>query len=629
MRKIASASITIKSANISLLHEYHGSHFVVNLVDTPGHVDFSGKVTRALRAIDGAIVVVDAVEGVMAQTESVIRSAIKERVKPVLFINKIDRLIRELKLSSKQIQERLAKIIQDVNKIIIFVSDDSDGPWIVNPDLGTVAFGSAIHKWAFTIDLMQTANLHFNDIIKIYQDQEIEKLSEVLPIHEPILNMITSNLPSPKRAQEYRVKDIWKGEISSQAGKALRSCNSEGPLVIGVTKVISESKHGLIAVGRLFSGTIRKGTQVRHYPSKSIFKTQRVTLFMGSRQVVVPSLTAGNICGIIGSEEIQSGDTITGQEPPEGMVPFEEITYLSEPVVTIAIETKRTKDLPRLLSYLESITKSDPNLIYSVNEQTGENLLSGLGLLHLEIAVKDIEKTGIVVYASDPIVLYRETVRESVSLEKYHQSPNGKNALRISVNIPSETFDEETLWQKDSRGNLLVNLTDKTIPHGEKESIIEGFNWAMERGPMCGEPIGNTLIQIIDIQLSPEPAERSRVELMSLMREAIFLGFRKAGTALLEPIYNIEVSVPVDFQKETVKVIMSKRGNVEDVKFKEEWVSISGSLPVSESFDLADTLRSNTAGKAIWQTKFARWQVIPETRADEIIQQIKKRRGLS
>jgi elongation factor 2 len=311
------------------------------------------------------------------------------------------------------------------------------------------------------------------------------------------------------------------------------------------------------------------------------------------------------------------------------MVPFEEITYLSEPVVTIAIEPKRTKDLPRLLGFLENITKSDPNLIYSVNEQTGENLLSGLGLLHLEIAIKDIEKAGIAVYASDPIVLYRETVKEGITLGKYHQSPNGRNSLRISVNIPSEEFDELTLWQRDSRGNLLVNQTDKTIPSNEKNCIVEGFNWAMESGPLCGEPIGNTLIQIIDIQLSPDPAERSRVELMSLMREAIFLGFSKAGTALLEPIYHIEVSVPADFQKETAKVIMSKRGNVEDMKFKEEWVSISGSLPVSESFDLADTLRSNTAGKAIWQTKFARWQVIPENRANEIIQEIRKRRGMS
>ncbi len=601
---------------------------MVNLVDTPGHVDFSGKVTRALRAIDGAVVVVDAVEGVMAQTESVIRSAIKERVKPVLFINKIDRLIRELKLSPKQIQERLSQIIQDVNKIITFASENSSVNWKVGTDTNTVAFGSALHKWAFTVESIQKVNLQFQDIIEKYQRDAIEDLSQLLPIHEPILNMILGQLPSPKSAQNDRVQYIWKGKINSPAGKALRSCDSEGPLIVSVTKIITESKHGLIAVGRLFSGTIRRGTQIQIFPSNKLFKTQRVTLFMGSRQVVIPSLTAGNICGIIGSEEVRAGDTITGQQNIQGMVPFEEITYLSEPVVTIAIEPKQTKDLPRLLSFFKNLTKGDPNLVFLVNEQTGENLLSGLGLLHLEIAVKDIEKAGIQVYASDPIVLYRETVRSHITLDKHHMSPNGKNSIRISVYPQKEMIKKENIWQKDSRGNILINFTDTIITPTAKDAIIAGFEWAMERGPLCAEPVGLTSIQIEDIMLSSEPAERSRVELMSMIREAIFVGFNKAGITLLEPIYSIQVIVPNDFHKETDKVIMSKRGQVDDVEFTRDWVTITGSLPVGESFDLADTLRSKTSGKAIWQTKFARWQVVPEQRAVSIISEIKKRRGL-
>ena len=600
---------------------------MVNLVDTPGHVDFSGKVTRALRAIDGVIVVVDAVEGVMAQTESVIRSAIKERVKPVLFINKIDRLIRELKLPLNQIQERLSQIIQDVNRIIAFHFEDSKSVWKVGTDTNTVAFGSALHKWAFTVESMQKANLQFQNIIEAYEDEKIENLSELLPIHEPILNMIIGYLPSPKTAQNDRIEYIWKGEIDSAAGQALQSCNSDGPLIFGITKVITESKHGLIAVGRLFSGTIRRGTQIQIFPSNQLLKTQRITLFMGSRQAIIPSITAGNICGIIGSEDFRAGDTITGQQIPEGMVPFEVITYLSEPVVTIAIEPKRTKDLPRLQSFLENQTKSDPNLAFSVNEQTGENLLSGLGLLHLEIAVKDIEKAGIEVYPSDPIVLYRETVRKSITTNQSHTSPNGKNSIRISVR-PSDTTEENSVWQRDSSGNILVNHTETQIPTAAKEAIIAGFDWAMERGPLCAEPVGLTLIQIEDIQLAIEAAERNKVEIMSMVREAIFLALEEAGITILEPIYSIQVMVPNDFQKEIVKVIMSKRGQVEDLKYQKEWVNIMGLLPVGESFDLADTLRSNSEGKAIWQTKFDRWQVVPEQRAKAIISEIQRKRGM-
>ncbi len=583
--------------------------------------------TRALRAIDGAIVVVDAVEGVMAQTESVVRSAVKERVKPVLFINKIDRLIRELKLSPKQIQDRLSQIIQDVNKIIAIASENSDNPWKVGTDTKTVAFGSALHKWAFTVESIQKANLQFQNIIEFYQNDSIENLSKLLPIHEPILNMILGQLPSPKTAQFNRVEYIWKGKIDSPAGKALQTCDSEGPLIFSVTKVITESKHGLVAVGRLFSGTIRKGTQIQIFPSNALFKTQRITLFMGSRQSVVPSITAGNICGIIGSEEIRAGDTLTGQHNPKGMVPFEEITYLSEPVVTIAVEPKQTKDLPRLQSYLENLTTSDPNLVFSVNEQTGENLLSGLGLLHLEIAVKDIEKTGIQVYASDPIVLYRETVRNSITLENPIISLNGKNSLQISVK-PHDASNEGTLWHQDSRGNILVNMVDTQISPAARDSIIAGFDWAMERGPLCSEPVGLTTIQIEAIELASETSEKGKVELMSMVREAIFLAFEKAGTTILEPIYNIQVMVHNTHQKETVKVIMSKRGQVDDLKFEKDWVNITGLIPVGESFDLADTLRSSTSGKAIWQTKFEKWQVVPEQRAKPIILDIKRRRGL-
>jgi elongation factor 2 len=424
------------------------------------------------------------------------------------------------------------------------------------------------------------------------------------------------------------VKFIWKGDISTPAGLALRQCERDGPLIITITKVVAESKHGLVAVGRLFSGTIRRGTQIRIFPSDRLQKAQRVTLFMGSRQVVIPALTAGNICGIIGLDEVKPGDTITGQHVIEGMVPFEEITYLSEAVVTIAIEPHHTKDLPRLLTSIEDLTKSDPNLVFSVNEQTGENLLSGLGLLHLEIALKDIAASGIQVYASDPIVLYRETLRNSYTHPENHPSPNNKNAVRISVQFHDEMTALEPVWQADSRGNILTGLVDFGNSPSVKEAIVDGFNWAMERGPLCSEPVGMTLVHIEELEVSPDINERSRVELMSMVREAIFLGFEKAGTTLLEPIYSLEVVVPTEFQKETVNVIKSKRGQLEDVEFRGDLVTITGIVPVAESFDLADVLRSRTAGKAIWQTKFSRWQIVPEQRAASIVSVIKKRRGL-
>lgn len=183
--------ITIKTANISLLHEISSHPYVINLVDTPGHVDFTGKVTRALRAIDGAIVVVDAVEEVMVQTETVTRQALEERVKPVLFINKLDRLIRELKLTPSEIQDKVLRIIRDFNSLIeIYGESEFRDKWKVDPQKETVAFGSALHRWGFTLKIAQEKGVKFSDIMEAYAKGEHQKLARLIPLHNAILDMV-------------------------------------------------------------------------------------------------------------------------------------------------------------------------------------------------------------------------------------------------------------------------------------------------------------------------------------------------------------------------------------------------------------------------------------------------------
>jgi len=175
--------ITIKTANISLLHEVNGKPYVINLIDTPGHVDFTGKVTRALRAIDGVVVVVDAVEEVMVQTETVTRQALMERVRPVLFINKVDRLIRELKLTPKEAQEKIARIIRDFNHLIdLYAEPEYRDKWKVSPAEGTVAFGSALHRWGFTVQMAQETGIKFSDLIAAYKEDRVDELKKLLPL---------------------------------------------------------------------------------------------------------------------------------------------------------------------------------------------------------------------------------------------------------------------------------------------------------------------------------------------------------------------------------------------------------------------------------------------------------------
>src|SRR3990167_7001690 len=205
--------MTVDAANVSMVHDFNGTEYLVNLIDTPGHVDFGGDVTRAMRAVDGAITLVCASEEIMPQTEPVPRQGLRERVKPILFINKVDRLIKELQLTPEQMQERFIKIITSVNRLIMGIAPKGYGEkWQVNVQNGSVCFGSAFHNWALSIPYMQSKNITFRDIIEAYNTDNYKSLSDRAPLHEVVLEMVINHLPSPKVAQPYRIPKIWHGD---------------------------------------------------------------------------------------------------------------------------------------------------------------------------------------------------------------------------------------------------------------------------------------------------------------------------------------------------------------------------------------------------------------------------------
>ena len=195
--------ITIDAANVSMVHGFEGKEYLINLIDTPGHVDFGGDVTRAMRAIDGTILLVDSVEGVMPQTETVLRQALKERVQPVLFINKVDRLIKELKLTPEKMQERLLSVINHVNTLIGEIAEDEyKEKWKVSVENGSVAFGSAFHNWALSIPFMKESGITFKDIIDAYtssDESSLKDLAKKAPLHQVVLNMVIRHHPNPRR----------------------------------------------------------------------------------------------------------------------------------------------------------------------------------------------------------------------------------------------------------------------------------------------------------------------------------------------------------------------------------------------------------------------------------------------
>ena len=252
--------ITINAASASMVYTLRGQEYLINLIDTPGHVDFGGDVTRAMRAIDGVIILCCAVEGVMPQTETVIRQAVKERVHPILFVNKVDRLINELQVTPEQMQQRLSNIVNEVNeKIRKLLPDELKEKWALKVDTGNVVFGSAFNNWAITVPFMKKTGIKFKDIYEYCKNQDQKALAKRAPLHEVLLDMIITHLPDPLEAQKLRIPVIWHGDLESKFGKAMMTCDPEGPVAYMVTKIIVDPHAGEVAVGRLYSGKIAKG----------------------------------------------------------------------------------------------------------------------------------------------------------------------------------------------------------------------------------------------------------------------------------------------------------------------------------------------------------------------------------
>ena len=438
--------ITINAANVSMVHEYKGKEYLINLIDTPGHVDFGGDVTRAMRAVDGVIVVVDAVEGVMPQTETVLRQALRENVKPVLFINKVDRLIRELELTPDQMQERLIKVITEVNKLIKAMKPEKYKEWMIKVEDGSVAFGSALYKWAVSVPAMKETGIGFKEVYKYLKEDNWKELSKKSPLHRVVLDMVIRHLPSPIEAQKERIKVIWKGDINSPEGQAMVKCDPKGPVALMITKIIVDPHAGEVAVGRLYSGTLKPGIELYIVDRKTKNRVQTVGVFMGPKRVELPEVPAGNIVAVVGLRDAIAGSTCSTLE---NFTPFESIKHISEPVVTMAIEAKNPRDLPKLIEVLRQLAKEDPTLHVTLNEETGEHLISGMGELHLEVKVEKIRREkGIEVITSPPIVVFRETVtKQSPVVEG--KSPNRHNKFYIVVEpLPQEViqlFKEENI----------------------------------------------------------------------------------------------------------------------------------------------------------------------------------------
>ncbi len=653
--------ITIDAANVNMVHNFDNDEYLINLIDTPGHVDFGGDVTRAMRAVDGAIVLVCAVEGMMPQTETVLRQALKERVKPVLFINKVDRLIKEVKLTPEQMQERFVKIIGNVNSFINDIApEEYKKKWQVNVNEGSVCFGSAYHKWALSVPFMKKKGITFKDVIEAYKAEDEAKIKELrkkAPLHETILGMVIKHHPNPIEAQKYRIHKIWHGDYESTEGKALINCDPKGPIAFVCTKIDMDKHAGEVAAGRLFSGTVKQGDEVYMNLAKKSVRIQQVLVYKAATRFQVDEAPSGNIIGLVGLKDVYAGETVS-TKPIE---PFEAIKHIFEPVVTKSIEAKKAADLPRLVEVLRQVTKEDPSITIEINEETGENLMHGMGELHLEVIENRIRKDkGLDILTSQPIVVYRETLSKK-SPEAEGRTPNKHNIFYMIVEpledpvyqaiksgeIPEMRVKKKDmeLWKKleklgveskESRqyfamykGNVLLDKTRGIVHIGEvMDMVADAFEEVIREGPLAREPCVKLKISLMDTKLHEDPIHRGPAQVMPAVRDAIRIAMLKANAVLFEPIQIFQFEAPVGFMGEISKLIQNKRGQLLEMEQEGERIVVKAKLPVAETFGLASDLRSATEGRGVQFVIDQIFERLPSELQTKVVLQIRKRKGL-
>ena len=669
----AARGITINAASAAMVVPYKEpttgemKHYLVNLIDTPGHVDFGGDVTRAMRALDGVYILCCAVEGIMPQTETVIRQAMKERVRPMLFINKVDRAIVEQQLTPQMMIEKFSKIITQFNqKIMDVLPAPLNKEWQVSLQDGTVALGSAYNNWAVSLPYLNRPELKKigMNLTKVFEYCAKEggqaELAKIIPLADVALEMAINHIPCPVDAQKVRIPTIWKGDLNSELGKQMLNCDPNGEVALMVTKIIMDKQAGEIAIGRLFSGTVKKGMTLYVSGMPAPQRVQTVALMVGADRTPIEECKAGNIVAVTGLKDAIAGSTVSTLKDME---PFEKMAHYSEPVITKAIEAKSMADLPKLVEVLRVIAKADPSLSIEINHETGEHLMSGMGELHLEITeYRIVNEQGVDIISSPPIVVYQESVKGPNPNEFEGKSPNKHNKFYFIVE-PLEEGVKEAIRKGDidteakikdpkelakilvdcgmdvdqakgvvafKNNNVLIDCT-KGIQylHETMELVKQAFEEAMMRGPLANEKVAGLKVKLMDAKLHEDTIHRGPAQIIPAVRDGIYGAMCQAGRILLEPMQKVFISVPPDYMGGAVNLINQRRGTILEMGQDGADSTVTAICPVADMFGFSSDIRGSTQGRAIWSIENAGFEKLVPDLQKKVVTEIRTRKGLN
>ena len=627
--------ITITSAATTA--EWDGHR--INIIDTPGHVDFTVEVERSLRVLDGAVALFCSVGGVEPQSETVWRQMNKYNVPRIAFVNKMDRTGANFENAVQMMKDRLGANAVPVqipigdgemfrgvidlieNKAIVWDDTTQGATWDeveIPEDLKPTAKKARIN-------LLEAVAEHNDDLLMMYLEGETLPVDDVkATVREATISMDITPVFCGSAFKNKGVQRLLDGvidylpaptDVPAIEGHAPRSedhisrpADPDGPFAAIAFKIATDPYVGRLTFARVYSGTLNKGDALLNANTEKKERAGRLLFMHANTREDVDQVKAGDICAIVGLKDTRTGDTLADPNAP---VVLESMDF-PEPVIRIAIEPKTKADIDKLGVGLQKLAEEDPTFKVSSDEETGQTLIAGMGELHLEIIVDRLKREfKVEANVGAPQVSYREAIRKSVDHTYTHKKQSGGRGQFAHVEIEFSPMEE---------GGVGLEFVDEikggSIPREFISSVQKGIESALGQGPIAGYPIEGIKARLYDGKFHNVDSDQLSFEIAGRMafREAA----RRASPVIMEPVMKVEVITPEEYMGDVIGDLSSRRGQVEGMGQRNDAQVIDAMVPLSEMFGYSTDLRSNTQGRAIYSMQFDHYEEVPKSIADEI-----------
>jgi elongation factor G len=614
----------------------------INIIDTPGHVDFTAEVERSLRVLDGAVAVFDAVHGVQPQSEKVWRQADKYGVPRICFINKIDKMGADFEHAVDTIRKRLSAkpvaiqfpigqedkfkgVIDLINMKSIIWQDDTMGAEYITEEIPAELKKKAE---AFHAQLVETIAENDDEILhKFLEGEEItaDELRsslrkstialKVFPVVvgtafknkgvQPLLDAVVDYLPSPLDVPETHGTNPDNGEAIT------RKAADKEPFAALAFKIMADPFVGQLTFIRVYSGQLKTGDSVRNVRTTKTERIGRLLKMHANKREEISEILAGDICAAVGLKNVGTGDTICNEDHP---IALESITF-AVPVISVAVEPKTKADQEKMGMALSRLAQEDPTFKVHTDPDSGQTIISGMGELHLEIIVdRMMREYKVEANVGKPQVAYRETIRKHAQAEgKYIRQTGGKGQYgHAKIYLDP---------QPPGLGYEFVNdITGGSVPKEFIKPIDQGIREALEGGILAGYPMVDVKATLYDGSYHDVDSNEMAFKIAGSM--AFKEAARKASPVLLEPVMAVEVVTPEDYAGVIMGDLSSRRGRIEGMEHRAGSQVIKAIVPLAEMFGYATHMRSSTQGRAEYSMHFARYEEAPRSVAEEIIAKV-------